>query len=187
MIPHDLILMQCSGLCESCRLWFVTPTSSARPPMSHRYASFPVRAGPLRMPVLQSRATCADPCGLFAVWPDSWPCSLVPESASANSRRQKALEALPSVAQLRHIIDVLPLAGRTAEAQGLCCSDNDGPRLCQRQGHCATRSLAGQGVWSEAPARTGLWWAVCTEKRHPYDRKASHFTGLPASVMFGRP
>lgn len=28
--------------------------------MSHRYASFPFRAGPLKMPVLQSRSTCAD-------------------------------------------------------------------------------------------------------------------------------
>ena len=31
------------------------------------------------------------------------------------------------------------------------------------------------------PGANGAMVGMCTEKRHPYDRKASHFTGLPAS------
>jgi len=31
------------------------------------------------------------------------------------------------------------------------------------------------------PGANGAMVGMCTEKRHPYDRMASHFTGLPAS------
>ena len=171
MTPHDSVLMQCSGLCESCRLWFVTPTSSARLPMSHRYASFPVRAGPLRMPVLQSRATCADPCGLFAVWPDSWPCSLVPVSASADSRRQKALGFLPSVVATRP-----DLTGndRSQRAHAL-------PMLRPKARPLCITIIGRSRHLVRGPGANGAMVGMCTEKRHPYDWKASHFTGLPAS------
>ena len=59
--------------------------------MSHRYVSFPVRAGPLKVPVLQSRDTCAIPCGLLCGWGQRKPATLCRLVSALVQKRQKPL------------------------------------------------------------------------------------------------
>jgi len=110
----------------------VTPTSSARLPMSHRYVSFPVRAGPLKVPVLQSRATYAGPCGLLAVWPD---CMAVLDFLSG--------------ARLRHQDDEKPLKSRqsTQDPRSLSGPMGTTPSVTNEAlGACLMCGLVGHGA-----------------------------------------
>ena len=145
--------MQCSGLCESCRLWFVTPTSSARLPMSHRYASFPVRAGPLRMPVLQSRCTCAaivrSVCGVarfLAVL--AW---LI--RASATSERKKPLRLCRPWHNSGTSLMYFPLRGGRQKLKGSAVVTMTG--LGCAKGKAIVQHDQWPVKWSEAPTQLG--------------------------------